>query len=98
MTQPLRDHLASTDALLHAIDCDIFDAHAATISQDAYDRLIQQGLKANSELWDQAVKDLDALLQARIDGVVRRKHTIVAIACAMVLLVVYLLSRFISAS
>ena len=90
----LRDHLAATEALLHAFDSDVINARSSTISQDDHDRLIQQCLKATSAFWDQAVKDLDGLLQARIDGVVRRKNTIVAITSAMILLVIYLLVAF----
>ena len=79
LNQPLRDHLASTDAFLHAIDSDVINARTSTITQDAYDRLIQPCLKANSGLWYQAVKDLDACCRPVSTGLYGRKNTIVAI-------------------
>ncbi|MGO9815724.1 MAG: response regulator [Isosphaeraceae bacterium] len=94
LKQSLQEYLASMDAFLHAIDNDVINARTSTISVDAYDRLNQQCLKTNFALWDQAVKDLDALLQARIDGVLRKQHTIVIFTVIIILLVCYLLVAF----
>ncbi|MBV8269486.1 MAG: response regulator, partial [Planctomycetaceae bacterium] len=91
LEQPLRDHLAATDAFLHAIDSDVIKAHTITIQPDDYDRFVQQSLEANFALWDRSVISLDSLLQARIDGFAQKKYLAQGFALVTLLLVVYLL-------
>ena len=91
LEQPLRDHLAATDAFLHAIDSDVVKARTTTIPPDAYDRLVRRSLETNFDLWDRSVVTLEGLLQARIDGFARKKYLVEGFASVTLLLVVYLL-------
>ena len=52
----LREHLAATDALLHAIDGEVIRSEAIAIQPADYDRLVQNCLEANYSLWDLAVR------------------------------------------
>jgi signal transduction histidine kinase/CheY-like chemotaxis protein/HPt (histidine-containing phosphotransfer) domain-containing protein len=90
LERPLRDHLAATDAFLRAIDSDVVKAETITIPPDAYDRFVQHGLETNFDLWDRSVISLDGLLQARIDGLVRKKSLVESFALMVLLLVIYL--------
>ena len=87
----LRDHLVATDALLNAIDGEVIRSEAIAIQPADYDRLVQKSLEANYSLWDRAVVNLEGLLQARIDGLTRKKHLVEAFAAVMLLSVAYLL-------
>ena len=87
----LRDHLVATDALLNAIDGEVIRPEAIAIQPTDYDRLVQKSLEANYFLWDRAVVNLEGLLQARIDGLTRKKHLVEAFSAVMLLSVAYLL-------
>jgi signal transduction histidine kinase/CheY-like chemotaxis protein/HPt (histidine-containing phosphotransfer) domain-containing protein len=90
LEQPLRNHLAATDAFLRAIDSGVVKAQTTTLDPDAYDRLVQHSLETSFDLWDRSVLSLDGLLQARIDGLVRRKYLVEGFALMVLVLVVYL--------
>ena len=74
----------------------IIKAQNITIDAQAYDGLIRKAQAANDALWEHDVPELDALLQARIDGFVHKKHFVTVFAALALLLVLYLWVAFYS--
>ncbi|MBL8793967.1 MAG: response regulator [Planctomycetia bacterium] len=94
---PLAEFMFAANAYLAALNQDVIKAKAVMLPADAYDRLAANYLAATLRLWDRTAVELDVLLQARIDGFVRRKRLAQVISVASMLLVVYLLIAFYSA-
>jgi PAS domain S-box-containing protein len=97
LESPLAEATAATDAYLAALDKDLVKAKTVMLPADAYDRLAAAHLSANLRLWDRTAVELDGLLQARIEGFVRKKQFAQVFSVAAMLLVVYLLIAFYSA-
>ena len=71
-------------------------AERITLEPRAYDALIRKSQAANVNLWERNIRELDGLLQERIDGFAARKHFIQIFSALLLLIVVYLWIAFYS--
>ena len=94
LTPLLKQFLDAIDALLNVLDADENLAEISATSRNDLARLVRQGLNANFALWDQAVNDLDGLLQSRIDGIARRAKAVLILSFCVIGFAIYLLVAF----
>ncbi len=71
------------------IEANVIDMQAAD-----FDRAAVLALNGTFGLWDQTVRQLDKLLQARIDGFNQKKFISIAVALVVFVVVAYLLTGF----
>ncbi len=87
---PLHEYENATKELLQSLHTKILEAPTVQISPADYDRRVCQTMAASSQLWDATAEHLEGLLQARIDGLARKKTLVEAFALLMLALVIYL--------
>ena len=82
--------------LLVGVRSEMIQSERIKLERAGYDALVRKAQAANENLWERNIRELDALLQERIDGYVAKRHFIQVFAALLLLIVMYLWLGFYS--
>ena len=97
LSEALQSYDNAVSELLAGIRSEIIQPERVAIEPTGYDTLVRKAQAANENLWERNIKELDGLLQQRIDGFVTKKQFIEVFVVLFLVIVVYLWIGFYSA-
>ena len=96
LSEALQSYDNAISDLLVGIRNEMIQSQRITLERAGYDALVRKAQGANKNLWERNLRELDALLQERIDGFAAKKHFIQIFATLLLLIVMYLWLGFYS--
>jgi signal transduction histidine kinase/CheY-like chemotaxis protein len=96
LSEALQSYDNAISDLLVGLRNEMIQSQRITLERDAFDALVRKAQGANKNLWERNIRELDALLQERIDGFVAKKYFIQVFATLLLLIVMYLWLGFYS--
>jgi signal transduction histidine kinase/DNA-binding response OmpR family regulator len=97
LNEALQSYDNAISDLLGGMRNEMIQSQRITLERPGYDALVRKVQAANENLWERNIKELDALLQERIDGFAAKKRFIQMFATLLLLIVMYLWLGFYSA-
>ena len=97
LSEALQAYDNAVSDLLVGVRSEIIQPERIGLEPAGYDALVRKAHAANVNLWERNIKELDRLLQARVDGFATKKHFIEIFVVAFLVIVVYLWVGFYSA-
>ena len=96
LSEALQSYDNAISDLLVGIRNEMIQSQRITLERAGYDTLVRKAQGANKNLWERNLRELDALLQERIDGFAAKRHFIQIFATLLLLIVMYLWLGFYS--
>src|SRR6185369_15357635 len=97
LSESLQSYDNTVSDLLVGIRGEIIQPDRITLEPAGYEALVRKAQAANENLWERNIKELDGLLQLRIDGFATKKQFIEVFVALSLVIVVYLWIGFYSA-
>ena len=97
LSDALQSYENAVSDLLGGIRSEMIQRERIALEPAGYDALVRKAQAANQNLWERNTKELDVLLQQRVDGFVTNKHFIEVFVALFLVIVVYLWIGFYSA-
>ena len=96
LNEALQSYDNAISDLLVGIRNEMIQSQRITLERAGFDALVRKAQGANKNLWERNLRELDALLQQRIDGFAAKRHFILIFATLLLLIVMYLWLGFYS--
>jgi signal transduction histidine kinase/CheY-like chemotaxis protein len=97
LSEALQSYDNAVSDLLVGIRGEIIQPDRITLEPAGYEPLVRKAQAANENLWERNIKELDGLLQLRIEGFATKKQFIEVFVALFLVIVVYLWIGFYSA-
>ena len=97
LSEALQSYDNAVSDLLVGVRGEIIQPDRITLESAGYEALVRKAQAANENLWERNIKELDGLLQLRVDGFVTKKQFIEIFVVLFLVIVVYLWIGFYSA-
>ncbi len=94
LSKPLQNTVAATEEVLQKLKQEIINAQEIKVDDRNYNLLFTQTIQANDNFWKAALKELDGLLQARIDKFSSKKLLIEVFSGLVLVIAIWILIAF----